>query len=176
MTQFFVPEPRVAIDFAFNGMRKKPEVSSLWDSIAPSGAAVSGKFHGRGALVALEQLRAGSTFGSALESLRGRSVLLATREQLPTALALIELDGVARRMVLCTPDLTAEQLAGVAATAQADAIVMDAASPASVSPASVSPASVSPASALPASVNAYCVAPRPIQGPVDRRAGAATEW
>src|SRR6266404_5889758 len=126
MTQFFVPEPRVAIDFAFNGMRKKPEVSSLWDSIAPSGAAISGKFHGRGALVALEQLRAGSTFGSALESLRGRSVLIATREQLPTALALIELDGVARRMVLCTPDLTPEQLAGVAATAQADAIVLEA--------------------------------------------------
>src|SRR6266436_2287009 len=145
MTQFFVPEPRVAIDFAFNGMRKKPEVSSLWDSIAPSGAAISGKFHGRGALVALEQLRAGSTFGSALESLRGRSVLIATREQLPTALALIELDGVVRRMVLCTPDLTPEQLAGVAATAQADAIVLEA-------------PSATPASA---SLATYVMAPRP---------------
>jgi acyl-CoA synthetase (AMP-forming)/AMP-acid ligase II len=151
-------------------------VSGLWESIAPAGASISGEFHGRGVSVALKELAGGSMFGVALESLRGRSVLLATREQLPTALALIELDGVARRMVLCTPDLTAEQLAGVAATAQADAIVMDAASPASVSPASASPAPVSPASALPASVNAYFVAPRPIQGPVDRRPGAATEW
>jgi acyl-coenzyme A synthetase/AMP-(fatty) acid ligase len=41
-------------------------------------------------------------------------------------LALLELDGVARRLVLCTPDLTAAQLAEVAATAQADAIVVDA--------------------------------------------------
>ena len=53
-------------------------------------------------------------------------MLLATREQLPTALALLELDGVAQRMVLCTPDLSPEQLAGVAATAQADAIVLEA--------------------------------------------------
>ncbi len=162
MTQFFVPEPRVAIDFGFNGMRKKPEVSSLWDFIAPSGAAVSGKFHGRGALVALEQLRAGSTFGSALESLRGRSVLIATREQLPTALALIELDGVARRMVLCTPDLTPEQLAGVAATAQADAIVLE--------------APRAPGSAALDSLAPYVVTPQPVPGPVERAAGFATEW
>ena len=34
------------------------------------------------------------------------------REQLANAVALIELDGVARRLVLCTPDLAPEQLAG----------------------------------------------------------------
>ena len=137
-------------------------MSSLWDSIAPSGAAISGKFHGRGALVALEQLRAGSTFGSALESLRGRSVLIATHEQLPTALALIELDGVARRMVLCTPDLTPEQLTGVAATAQADAIVLE--------------APRAPGSAALDSLAPYVVAPQPVPGLVKRAAGFATEW
>ncbi len=42
------------------------------------------------------------------------------REQLATAVALVELDGVARRLVLCTPDLTPEQLAGVSAAAEAD--------------------------------------------------------
>ena len=146
-------------------------MSGLWESIAAAGAGVSGEFHGRGVSVALKELAGGSIFGTALESLRGRSVLLATRDQLPTALALIELDGVARRMVLCTPDLTAEQLAGVAATAQADAIVLDA-----PLPASATPAPVSPAAALPASVKPCFVGPRPIQGPVDRRAGAATEW
>src|SRR5258708_33277411 len=45
-------------------------------------------------------------------------------EQLGTALALLELDGVARRVVLCTPDLTPEQLALVSAGAEAD-IVLD---------------------------------------------------
>jgi len=133
--------------------------------MAPSGAAISGKFHGRGASVALEELAAGSTFGSALESLRGRSVLIATREQLPTALALIELDGVARRMVLCTPDLTPEQLAAVAATAQADAIILEAPRTASA-----------PDSSALDSLATFVVTPRPFPRPVKRGAGSATEW
>jgi acyl-coenzyme A synthetase/AMP-(fatty) acid ligase len=139
-------------------------VTCLWDTLAPSGAAIRGGFHGRDASVALADLAAGSTFGAALESLRGRSVLIATREQLPTALALVELDGVAQRMVLCTPDLSAEQLARVAATAQADAIVLDASSTAAASTAAV------------ASLAAYTVTPQPIPGSITRRAIAATEW
>jgi acyl-coenzyme A synthetase/AMP-(fatty) acid ligase len=87
-------------------------------------------------------------------------VLIATREQLPTALALIELDGVVRRMVLCTPDLTPEQLAHVAAAAQADAIVLEAPSAASAY----------------ASLAPYVVTPRPVPGPTLRRASLATEW
>src|ERR1700722_16889973 len=98
-------------------------VTCLWDSIAATGAKTAMEFHGRGASVALSELAAGSTFGTALESLRGRSVLIATREQLPTALALVELDGVARRIVLCTPDLTPEQLAGIAAASEADVVL-----------------------------------------------------
>jgi acyl-coenzyme A synthetase/AMP-(fatty) acid ligase len=136
-------------------------VSSLWESIAPGGAAIGGEFHGRGRSVALSELVGGSIFGTALESLRGRSVLLATHDQLPTALALIELDGVARRMVLCTPDLKPEQLAAVAATAQADAIVLDEASTAAAG-----------------SLAPYMAASQPIPsaGPIDRRAGDPTEW
>ena len=135
-------------------------MSCLWDSVARSGATISAEIHGRGASVQLMELAAGSTFGTALESLRGRSVLIATREQLPAALALVELDGVARRMVVCTPDLTPEQLAGVAAAAQADAIVLETPSTTTTS----------------ASLAPYVVAPRPIPGPTKRRASAATEW
>ncbi len=98
--------------------------------------------------------------GEKLESLRGRSMLLATQEQLPAALALLELDGVAQRMVLCTPDLSPEQLAAVAATAQADAILLE-------------DDSVTPA---PASLAPYVIASRPVGAAVDRRPGAATEW
>jgi acyl-coenzyme A synthetase/AMP-(fatty) acid ligase len=91
-------------------------------------------------------------------------VLIATRDQLPTALALIELDGVARRMILCTPDLTPEQLAGVAATAEADAIVLDAAS-----------TPMTP-SLTPASLQSYAVTAQPVPGTIQRRAGEPTEW
>jgi acyl-coenzyme A synthetase/AMP-(fatty) acid ligase len=135
-------------------------VSCLWESIAPAGASPRGEFHGRGASVALAELAGGSILGGALERLRGRSVLIATREQLPTALALVELDGVARRMVLCTPDLKAEQLAGVAATAEADAIVIDADSPIDA----------------PAALARFLVTPQPVRGSITRRAGEATEW
>lgn len=38
------------------------------------------------------------------QRLRGRSVLLMTEAQLPTVLAMLDLDGVVARMILCTPD------------------------------------------------------------------------
>jgi acyl-coenzyme A synthetase/AMP-(fatty) acid ligase len=133
-------------------------VTCLWDCIAATGAKADMEFHGRGASVALSELAAGSVFGAALESLRGRSVLIATREQLPTALALVELDGVARRMVLCTPELSPVELGHLAEIAQADAIVVD-----------ETPAAMS-------ALASYAPAPRPIPGPVKRAASAETEW
>jgi acyl-coenzyme A synthetase/AMP-(fatty) acid ligase len=97
----------------------------LWESIARSPESAAGIVHGRGNSVALKELASGSTLDGKLQSLRGRSVLLAMREQLATAIALVELDGVARRLVLCTPDLSAQQLSAVAATAEADAVLVD---------------------------------------------------
>lgn len=135
-------------------------MSCLWDSIAPAGGAATGRFLARDAAVDLADLSAGSILGAARESLRGRSVLIATHEQLPTALALVELDGVARRMVLCTPDLTAEQLAGVAATAEADAVILDA----------------PPTAATPASLTPYVVAARPQPVALKHVSSAQTEW
>jgi acyl-coenzyme A synthetase/AMP-(fatty) acid ligase len=134
-------------------------VSNLWETIAPKGTAIRGEFRSRDTVVALSELAGGSIFGAALESFRGRSVLLATREQLPSALALIELDGVARRLVLCTPDLTPEQLAGVAATAEADAIVVD-----------------SPLTAASVSAATHMAAPRPVPASTARRSSETTEW
>jgi acyl-coenzyme A synthetase/AMP-(fatty) acid ligase len=81
------------------------------------------------ASVALGDLARGTSLGGALAALEGRSVLLATSDQLTTALALIELDGVTRRLILCPPDLPAEQLSQVIATAQADAVVSSAQGP-----------------------------------------------
>jgi acyl-coenzyme A synthetase/AMP-(fatty) acid ligase len=61
--------------------------------------------------------------------LRGRSVLVATADQLTAALALIELDGIARRLVLCPSDLHPQYLPFVIEMADVDAIVFDADNP-----------------------------------------------
>jgi acyl-coenzyme A synthetase/AMP-(fatty) acid ligase len=77
------------------------------------------------ATVALADLTRGSSFDGAysISALAGRCVLLASCDQLTTALALIELDGIARRLVLCPPGLPDEQLAEVIATTKAEAVV-----------------------------------------------------
>jgi acyl-coenzyme A synthetase/AMP-(fatty) acid ligase len=99
---------------------------SLWESINAA-APPGGRLHGVRGVVPLAELRHATGLGGRLEELRGRSVVLLTRDQLSAALALIELDGVARRMVLCTPDLAREHLPGVVHTAAADACVCEAA-------------------------------------------------
>jgi acyl-coenzyme A synthetase/AMP-(fatty) acid ligase len=134
-------------------------VSSLWEAVAPSGRPVTGVFHGS-ASVALADLKTRSILSGSLESLRGRSIMLATREQLPTALALLELDGVARRIVLCTPDLSAEQLRGVADTAQTDAVIVDAGTDLDAMPA----------------VEKIQTSALPVDEHLTRRSSIATEW
>jgi acyl-coenzyme A synthetase/AMP-(fatty) acid ligase len=100
-------------------------VSSLWETLAQPGASLTATFHGRTRSVELAQFRASSMLGEHLASLHDRVVLIATKDQLHTALALVELDGVARSIVLCTPDLTPEQLAQVASASKAHAIVLE---------------------------------------------------
>ena len=89
----------------------------------------AGRLHGTTTVVNLADLAHASSLGERLEELRGRSVILLAKSQLAAALAMIELDGVARRMVLCPPDLAPEHLSGVVRGAAADACVRDADSP-----------------------------------------------
>ena len=100
-------------------------MASLWQSIARTHGSAAGVLHARGGSVALSSLADGSVLHGKLEAYRGRSVMLASHEQLPSAIALLELDGVARRVVLGTPDLSAEALAAVAAQAEADVVLRD---------------------------------------------------
>src|SRR5262249_18863816 len=79
--------------------------------------------HGLVTSVALADLARGTSLGGRLPELAGRSVLVATGDQLTAALVLIELDGVARRLILCPPDLAVEHLPTVIAEAEVDAIV-----------------------------------------------------
>src|SRR5579864_3860790 len=71
----------------------------------------------------LGDFAAATSLGGARSQLADRSVLLLTGDQSRTAVALLELDGVARRLVLCPPDLNPSLIGDVAAIAEADAIV-----------------------------------------------------
>src|SRR5208282_5468755 len=76
--------------------------------------------------VAFDRLANGTSLGGRLAELADRSVLLAASGQLAAALALIELDGVARRITILPPDVDPDHLAALRATAEADAVVVDA--------------------------------------------------
>jgi acyl-CoA synthetase (AMP-forming)/AMP-acid ligase II len=100
-------------------------MTSLWEMLAARGAEGRGAFYAPEVSLELSRLSRASCLGGRLESLRGRSILLAMREQLSTAIALLELDGIARRLVLCTPELTPETLAEVATIAGTDVQLAD---------------------------------------------------
>jgi acyl-coenzyme A synthetase/AMP-(fatty) acid ligase len=74
---------------------------------------------------ALGDLLQGSVIASGAEDLRGGSVLIAAADPFLVALALIELDGLARRLTLYPPDLALEHLPYVMRHAEVDAVVSD---------------------------------------------------
>ncbi len=102
-----------------------PEARALWDGLNHSEQLPGRALYGAEKSVALDELARGTCLGGRLAELRGGAVLLATRSQLATAVALIEADGLARRLVLCPPDLALEHLSAVVATAEVDAAVTD---------------------------------------------------
>jgi acyl-coenzyme A synthetase/AMP-(fatty) acid ligase len=86
--------------------------------------------HGIDTSIALERLAQGTGFAGHLAALSGRSVLLAVHDQLSAATAMIELDGVARRMVIIPPEVPPEHLSELITIAEVDSIVVDGNSPA----------------------------------------------
>jgi acyl-coenzyme A synthetase/AMP-(fatty) acid ligase len=98
---------------------------SLWQSVGTAGRRSERALWGAGARVTAGDLVEGSSLGGRVDELRGRSVLVATSDQLTAAVALIELDGVARRLVLCPPDLPLAHMSVVVGPAAVDALVAD---------------------------------------------------
>lgn len=136
---------------------------TLWEAIARRAGKPEGPWLDAGLRVKLGALAGASVLGGRLEALRDRSVVIATEEALTAALALIELDGLARRMVLCPPGIAPEHFPQVVRDAQADAWVTDA-------------AAGGPPQAL-ASILSVVARPEPQPCKVDRRARpSATEW
>src|SRR5581483_1250626 len=93
-----------------------PRAESLRGAIAGS----AGSLFGRHQTVRLSEM------GRALDAdLSGRTVLLRTSDQLFAALGLIELDGVAARIVIAPPDVQPEYLPAILERAGADIVVSD---------------------------------------------------
>jgi acyl-coenzyme A synthetase/AMP-(fatty) acid ligase len=99
--------------------------SALRDWLVNDSGCGDRHFWALDANVALADLTNGSSLQCDLREIQGRSVLVATSEQLTTGLALIELDGVARRITLLPPDMRAEYLPAVVANSEIDVIVTD---------------------------------------------------
>jgi acyl-coenzyme A synthetase/AMP-(fatty) acid ligase len=135
--------------------------ASLWESTNRAGLTTERALWAPDADVSINALGAGSSLDGETGALRGRSVLVRTATQLAAALALLEVDGIARRMVLCPPDLAPEHLPYVVDTAEVDALVTDRSS------AELGGASVQ--------TTVRCT-PEIRPGVVDRTASHETEW
>src|SRR5271155_3209873 len=98
---------------------------SLRDALTGSGNLSRRSIRGAASSATLSDLACGSILGGRLHQLDNRSTLVATKDQFTTALALIELDGIARRVVLYPADLPQGHVPTVIATANVDALVCD---------------------------------------------------
>jgi acyl-coenzyme A synthetase/AMP-(fatty) acid ligase len=99
--------------------------ASLWEAVSTAVDARDPFVSSAETRLLLSDLLAGSVLGGRSQELSGGSVLIATTDQLIAAAALIELDGVARRRVLCPPDVLEEYLPSIVESAEVDAIVSD---------------------------------------------------
>jgi acyl-coenzyme A synthetase/AMP-(fatty) acid ligase len=82
--------------------------------------------------------------GGGRDALAGKSVLIRTRDQLSAALMLIELDGVAKRLIIAPPDLDDAHLPFVIEDGAVDAVVGDLPPPAGLAVAHVPLAEATP--------------------------------
>jgi len=100
-------------------------ITSIWQMsdrwLAGRGARISDGLE----TYALDRFSAQTRFGNRLEELRGKSVLLIARSQLDAVWGMVELDGVARRIIICPPDAS-DAFAGAAVQiGNADVVVGD---------------------------------------------------
>jgi acyl-CoA synthetase (AMP-forming)/AMP-acid ligase II len=99
------------------------EVFTLRNYLSPelTGRTISDARHE----VSLTDVVSHTCLGGRLREVSGRSVLLSVSGQLIGGLVMIELDGLARRMLLCPPDLNPDHVQALIEDADIDAIVTD---------------------------------------------------
>jgi acyl-coenzyme A synthetase/AMP-(fatty) acid ligase len=76
-------------------------------------------------VVSLTDILEQTSLGGRLGELSGKSVLLAVSDQLTSAIAMIEMDGIAGCMLLCPRDLNADHIQTLMEDAAIDAVVTD---------------------------------------------------
>ena len=86
---------------------------SLWDLTRAAGADAERFIANTTLHLPLASLAKNASETGIAAELRDQSVLVSSHEQMTAALALLALDGVARRIVLCPPDLQPEHLSYV---------------------------------------------------------------
>jgi non-ribosomal peptide synthetase component F len=99
------------------------DVFALRDYLSPKlkGRTISDAAH----VVSLTDILSKTCLGGRVGELSGRSVLVSMSRQLKAALAMIELDGIVRRMLLCPPDLNPDHVQALIEDAAIEAIVTD---------------------------------------------------
>jgi acyl-CoA synthetase (AMP-forming)/AMP-acid ligase II len=96
---------------------------SLRRAIGNTPASVDRWIWGKDQSLDLARFLGQSCLGGERDALAGKSVLILTVDQLDAAAALIELDGIAARMLACPPGIKPDHLAAVVAEAKIDAVV-----------------------------------------------------
>ena len=105
-----------------------PDVLTLADLIDRHGAGRR-EICTRDSRLRLSDFATRSPFGAQRDRFAGRSVVLAVQDMAHAAAAVIDLDGLARRILLCPPGWDADAIARAAALAEADALAHDEATP-----------------------------------------------
>ena len=102
-------------------MPETPNLAALVQRKGGPGRIIATRDHA----LPLEEFGRATCLGSRLARLRGRSIVLAVRDMAKAAAALIDLDGWARRILLCPPGWDSWRLESAAREAKADALVFD---------------------------------------------------
>jgi acyl-coenzyme A synthetase/AMP-(fatty) acid ligase len=110
-------------------------------------------------VVSLTDILGETCLGGRLGELSGRSVLLAVTDQLISGIVMTELDGVARRMLLCPPDLDTEHVKTLIEDAEVDVVVSD-----------------HRERRADAAINLVVTAGRPVHAAAQAQTERATEW
>jgi acyl-CoA synthetase (AMP-forming)/AMP-acid ligase II len=111
---------------------KKPlrETPALWALTARCGLPQSRFVADASGRARLADLLTPTRPATLVEQFRQRSVLISARRQLPAVLAMLQLDGVARRILLTPPDVSPGHLPAIIAEAEVDTVVCDGTGPA----------------------------------------------
>jgi acyl-coenzyme A synthetase/AMP-(fatty) acid ligase len=139
-------------------MKMSPrELFALRDYLGPglSGRTISDARQ----VVSLTDILGETCLGGRLGELSGRSVLLAVTDQLISGIVMTELDGVARRMLLCPPDLDTGHVKTLIEDAEVDVVVSD-----------------HRERWADAAINLVVTAGRPVHAAAQARSERATEW